>query len=149
MPWEIGWTLGELPMHIFGDFSVNLEGDDRATAALHPGFGDERYAYQVGLGVGQLKQKHDWQIDVAYQHSEQYALDPNLVDDDIFDGRQNMHGIIVRAGYALSDAVIFNVTWNYGWRINDNLGTGGTPIAIGINPLDQYQFFVADLNIKF
>jgi hypothetical protein len=149
MPWEIGWKLGELPMHIFGDFSVNLEGDDRATAALHPGFGDERYAYQVGLGVGQLKQKHDWQIDVAYQHSEQYALDPNLVDDDIFDGRQNMHGIIVRAGYALSDAVIFNVTWNYGWRINDNLGTGGTPIAIGINPLDQYQFFVADLNIKF
>jgi Putative porin len=149
MPWEIGWKLGELPMHIFGDFSVNLEGDDRATAALHPGFGDERYAYQVGLGVGQLKQKHDWQIDVAYQHSEQYALDPNLVDDDIFDARQNMHGIIVRAGYALSDAVIFNVTWNYGWRINDNLGTGGTAIAIGINPLDQYQFFVADLNIKF
>ncbi len=149
MPWEIGWKVGELPMHVFGDFSVNLEGDDRATAAGHPGFGDERYAYQVGLGVGQLKQKHDWQIDVAYQHSEQYALDPNLVDDDIFDGRQNMHGIIVRAGYALSDAVIFNVTWNYGWRINDNLGTGGTPIAIGINPLDQYQFFVADLNIKF
>jgi hypothetical protein len=150
MPWEIGWKLGELPMHIFGDFSVNLEGDDRATAALHPGFGDERYAYQVGLGVGQLKQKHDWQIDVAYQHSEQYALDPNLVDDDIFDGRQNMHGIIVRAGYALSDAVIFNVTWNYGWRINDNLGTGGTPIAItSVSVLDQYQFFVADLNIKF
>ena len=149
MPWEIGWKVGELPMHVFGDFAVNLEGDDRATAAGHPGFGDERYAYQVGLGVGQLKQKHDWQIDVAYQHSEQYALDPNLVDDDIFDGRQNMHGIIVRAGYALSDAVIFNVAWNYGWRINDNLGTGGTPIAIGINPLDQYQFFVADLNIKF
>src|SRR5882672_1550951 len=149
MPWEIGWKVGELPMHIFGDFSANLEADDRATAAGHPGFGDERYAYQVGAGVGQLKQKHDWQIDIAYQHSEQYALDPNLVDDDIFDGRQNMHGIIVRAGYALSDAVIFNVTWNYGWRINDNLGTGGTPIAIGINPVDQYQFFVADLNIKF
>ncbi|HKI71570.1 MAG TPA: putative porin [Verrucomicrobiae bacterium] len=149
MPWEIGWKVGELPMQIFGDFSANLEADDRATAAGHPGFGDERYAYQVGAGVGQLKQKHDWQIDIAYQHSEQYALDPNLVDDDIFDGRQNMHGIIVRAGYALSDAVIFNVTWNYGWRINDNLGTGGTPIAIGINPVDQYQFFVADLNIKF
>jgi hypothetical protein len=149
MPWEIGWKVGELPMHVFGDFSANLEGDERATAAGHPGFGDERYAYQVGLGVGQLKQKHDWQIDVAYQHSEQYALDPNLVDDDIFDGRQNMHGIIVRAGYALSDAVIFNVSWNYGWRINDNLGTGGTPVAIGINPLDQYQWFVADLNIKF
>jgi Putative porin len=149
MPWEIGWKIGELPMHIFGDLAVNLEGDNRANAALHPRFGDERHAYQVGAGVGQLKAKHDWQIDVWWQHSEQYALDPNLVDDDIFDGRQNMEGVAVKAGYALSDAMIFSVTWNYGWRINDNLGTGGTPIAIGINPLDQYQFFVADLNIKF
>ena len=157
MPWEIGWKIGELPMHIFGDFAANLEGDERADAAaaslphgvIPSGHRDEHYAYQVGAGVGQLKQKHDWQIDVAYQHSEQYALDPNLVDDDIFDGRQNMEGIIVRAGYALSDAVIFNITYNYGWRINNDLGTGGTPIAIGINPLDQYQFFVADLNIKF
>jgi Putative porin len=149
LPWEIGWKIGELPVHAFGDFAVNLEGDDRARAALHPGFGDERYAYQAGLGVGQLKQKHDWQIDIWYQHTEQYALDPNLVDDDIFDGRQNMHGVAVKAGYALSDAVILSVTWNYGWRLNDSLGTGGTPIAIGINPLDQYQWFVADLNIKF
>jgi len=149
LPWEIGWKIGELPMHAFGDFAVNLDGDDRARAAGHPGFGDERYAYQAGLGVGQLKQKHDWQVDVWYQHTEQYALDPNLVDDDIFDGRQNMHGVAVKAGYALSDAVIFSVTWNYAWRINDNLGTGGTPIAIGINPLDQYQWFVADLNVKF
>ncbi|HEX4639061.1 MAG TPA: putative porin [Chthoniobacterales bacterium] len=149
IPWEIGWKIGELPMHLFGDFAVNLEGGDRASAALHPGFGDERYAYQVGIGVGQLKQKHDWSLDIAYQRSEQYALDPNLVDDDIFDGRQNMHGVILRAGYAVTDAVIFNITWNYGWRINDNLGTGGTPIAIAINPLERYQFFVADLNVKF
>jgi Putative porin len=149
LPMEVGWKVGELPMHIFGDFAANLEADQRAKAAGHPSFGDERYAYQVGAGVGQLKQKHDWQIDAWYQHTEQYALDPNLVDDDIFDGRQNMHGVAVKAGYALSDAVILSVTWNYAWRINDNLGTGGTPIAIGINPLDQYQWFVADLNIKF
>ena len=157
MPWEIGWKIGELPVHAFGDFAVNLEGDERANAAaatlphgvIPSGHGDERYAYQAGLGVGQLKQKHDWQIDAWYQHTEQYALDPNLVDDDIFDGRQNMHGVAIKAGYALSDAMILSVTWNYAWRLNDNLGTGGTPIAIQINPLDQYQWFVADLNIKF
>jgi hypothetical protein len=149
LPWEIGWKLGELPMHIFGDFAANLEADERAAAAGHSGHGDQRYAYQAGGGVGQLKTKHDWQIDVWYQHSEQYALDPNLIDDDIFDGRLNMHGVAAKAGYALSDAVIFSVTWAYGWRYDHSLGTGGTPIAIGINPLDQYQFFVADLNIKF
>jgi hypothetical protein len=149
MPWEIGWKFGELPAHIFGDFSTNLEADERAKAAGHPGFGDERYAYQVGAGVGQLKQKRDWQLDVWWQHSEQYALDPNLVDDDIFDGHQNMEGVAAKASYALSDAVIFAITYNYAWRINDNLGTGGPTNAIAINPIDQYQLFFADLNIKF
>jgi hypothetical protein len=149
MPMELGWKLWNLPMHLFGDFAANLEGDDRAKAAGHPGFGDQRYAFQGGAGVGQLKKKHDWQLDVYYQLSEQYALDPNLVDDDIFDGRQNMQGVVVKAGYALSDAVSVNFTYHYGWRYDENLGTGGTPITIGINPLDQYQLFFADLNIKF
>jgi len=149
MPMELGWKIGQLPMHIFGDFAANLEADERAKAAGHPGFGDQRYAFQAGAGVGQLKKKNDWQIDAYYQLSEQYSLDPNLVDDDIFDGRQNMEGVVVKAGYALSDAVSLNLTYHYGWRYDDNLGTGGTPIAIGINPLDQYQLFFADINIKF
>jgi hypothetical protein len=149
IPAEIGWKIGELPMRIFGDFAVNLEGDDRATAAGHPGKGDQRYAYQIGLGVGQLKAKHDWQIDVWYQHAEQYALDPNLIDDDIFNGQLNMHGIGARAAYALSGAVNLSLTYAYGWRYDSALGTGGIGQAIAINPLDQYQFFVADLNVKF
>jgi len=148
-PVEFGWKVGELPMHIFGDFAVNLEADARAAAAGNPGRGDQRYAYQIGAGIGQLKAKHDWQIDVWYQHAEQYALDPNLIDDDIFDGRLNMQGVAVKAGYALSDAVTFSITYAYGSRYDNALGTGGTPIAIGINPLDRYQFFVADLNVKF
>jgi Putative porin len=149
MPMELGWKLWDLPMHLFGDFAANLQADDRARAAGHPGFGDQRYAFQGGAGVGQLKKKHDWQLDVYYQLSEQYSLDTNLVDDDIFDGRLNMQGIVVKAGYMLSNAVSVNLTYHYGWRYDDNLGTGGTPIAIGINPLDQYQLFFADLNIKF
>jgi hypothetical protein len=149
MPMEIGWKVGELPMRIFGDFAVNINGDDRADAAGHPGKGDQRYAYVVGAGIGQLKTKRDWQVDVFWQHDEQFSLDQNLIDDDIFDGRLNMEGVGVRAGYALSDAVFVNLTWAYGWRIDDALGTGGVPIAIGINPLDRFQIFLADLSIRF
>jgi hypothetical protein len=148
MPMEIGWKLGELPMRVFGDFAVNLEGGDRATAAGHSTKGDQRYAYQVGLGIGQLKVKNDWQLNVFWQHTEQYALDPNLVDSDLFDSRVNMQGIGVQAGYALSDAVIFNLTYGYGTRSDTSLGTGGTG-DIGINPLDRYQLFQADLNVRF
>jgi hypothetical protein len=148
VPAEIGWKLGELPMRIFGDFAVNLEGDDRALAAGHPDKGDQRYAYQIGLGIGQLKAKHDWQLSAFWQHTEQYSLDPNLVDSDIFDSRVNLEGVAVRAGYALADAIIFNLTWAYGWRSDSSLGTGGVG-DIGINPLDRYQIFQADLNVKF
>ena len=147
-PWQVGWKLNKLPMRVFGDFAVNLDGDDRAAAAFRPDKDDQRYAYQVGVGVGQLKKKHDWQMNAWWQHTEQYSLDPNLVDSDIFDSRVNMEGVAVNASYALSDAVFVKLTWAYGWSADNSLGTGGAG-DIGINPLDQFQLFQADLNVKF
>ena len=149
MPAEIGWKVGKIPMRVFGDFAVNLEADDRADAAGHSGKGGDRYAYEIGLGIGQLKKKHDWQIEAWWQHTDQYALDPNLVDSDFFDSRVNVQGVVVRAGYMLSDAVVFNLQWAYAWRIDNDLGTGGQNGDIAVNPLDQYQIFQADLNFKF
>jgi hypothetical protein len=148
VPAELGWQIGELPMRIFGDFATNFEGDDRADAAGHPNKGGDRYAYLVGLGIGQLKQKHDWEIRAWWQHRDQYSVDPNLVDSDLFDSRVNLEGVAVKAGYMLADAISFNLTWAYAWRIDDDLGTGGVG-DIPINPMDQYQIFQADLNVKF
>jgi hypothetical protein len=149
MPAEFDWKIGEIPMRIFSDFATNFEADDRATAAGHPDKGDERYAYQIGLGIGRIKQKHDWALEVFYQHVEQFAVDPNLVDSDLFDGRVNMEGFAVRGGFALSDAVVFNLTYGYGEQIDHDLGTGGTGDAFTLNPLRKYQIFQADLNVKF
>ena len=149
MPMELGWKLCNMPMRVFGDFAVNFEADDRADAAGHPGKGGDRYAYEVGLAVGQLKKKHDWEIDTWWQHQDQYALDPNLVDSDLFNSTLNLEGVAVRAGYMLSDAVVFNLTWAYAWRIDSSIGTGGIGDNISINPVDQYQIFQADLSWKF
>ena len=66
----------------------------------------------------------------------------------MFDSRVNMEGVVVQAGYALSDAVIFNLNYGYGWAADKSLGTGGTG-DIAINPLNKYQIFQADLNVKF
>ena len=148
MPMELGWTIGKIPMRVFGDFATNFDAGDRADAAGHPGKGGDRYAYQIGLGIGQLKKKHDWQIDAWWQHQDQFALDPNLVDSDLFDQRLNLQGVAVKAGYMLSDAVLFNLTYAYAWRIDDQLGTGGIG-NLTINPVDQYQIFQADLSFKF
>jgi hypothetical protein len=149
IPAEIGWKVGKIPMRIFGDFATNFDADDRATAAGHPDKGGDRYAYEIGLGVGQLKKKHDWQIDAWWQHQDQYALDPNLVDSDLFNSTLNLEGVAVRAGYLLADAVVFNLTWAYAWRIDSSIGTGGIGDNININPVDQYQIFQADLSFKF
>ncbi|MBA2623528.1 MAG: putative porin [Chthoniobacterales bacterium] len=148
MPAEFGFKIGELPVRIFSDFAVNLDAEDRARAAGRPDKDDQRYAYQIGIGVGQLKVKRDWQIQAFWQHAEQYSLDPNLVDSDIFDSRVNMEGIAIQAGYAISDAVTFNLTYAYGEQIDNTLGTGGVG-DISVNPLREYQIFQADLNFKF
>jgi hypothetical protein len=151
MPAEFGWKLWGLPMRIFGDFAVNLEASDRADAAGDPGHGDQRYAWQVGLGVGQLKKAHDWQLNVWYQQIQQYALDPNLIDDDIFNAQENMNGIAAQATYNFTAAVNLQLTYAHGWWYNHNLGTGGNvgSLAIATNPTSKYNFFTADLNITF
>ena len=138
-------------MRIFTDFATNFEADDRANAAGEGGHGSQRYAFQAGLGIGQLKKKNDWQIDVWYQQIQQFALDPNLIDDDIFNAQENMHGIAVQATYNFTAAVNLQLTYAHGWQYNGNLGTGGnvTSLAIATNPTAEYNFFTADLNFKF
>lgn len=148
LPAEFGFNVGETPIKVFSDFAVNLDASDRARAAGHPDMDDERYAYQIGAQIGKIKVRRDWQVAAFYQHIEQYALDPNLVDSDIFDSRVNMEGFAIQAGYAIGDAVTFNLTYAYGWQINDRLGTGGVG-DIGVNPLRQVQLFQADVSWKF
>ena len=148
MPAEFGFKAGKIPMRIFSDFAVNLDAEDRAEAAGHPDKDGERYAYQIGIGAGKIKARGDWQLAAFWQHAEQFALDPNLVDSDIFDSRVNMEGIALQAGYAVTDAVTFNLTYAYGEQIDNELGTGGIG-DIGVNPLREYQLFQADLNFKF
>jgi hypothetical protein len=149
-------------MRIFGDFATNFEANERADAAIEydangnviaspgPGHGDQRYAFQAGLGIGDLKRKGDWRLNVWYQQIQQFALDPNLIDDDIFNAQENIHGIAFQLAYNFTAAVNLELTYAHGWWYNHNLGTGGIGAqATGINPTAEYNFFTADLNVKF
>ena len=73
----------------------------------------------------------------------------DLIDSDLFNSQLNQQGVVVTAGYMLADAILFNVTWSYAWRIDGSYGTGGQNGDITINPTDQYQLFQANLNFKF
>jgi hypothetical protein len=148
VPAEFDGKVGSLPYKVFGDFAYNFDGEDRARAAGHPDKTDQNLAYQIGAGIGGTKHKGDWSLTAFWQHAEQYALDPNLVDSDIFDSRVNMEGAFVQLGYAITDAVTANLTYAHGWQIDHDLGTGGVG-DIGINPVDNYNLFQADLSFKF
>src|SRR5438270_601535 len=104
-------------------------------------------AWQVGAAIGQLKKKGEWQFNVFYQRQDQFALDPNLVDTEIWDTKLNLEGVALTFGYMLSDAVWVQLLYGYAWRADDSLGTGGDG-AIGINPLKNFQLFQLDLNVK-
>ena len=167
--------LGDLQARIFGDFSYNFQGDDRATEAYNanpaafPGLSGpapgKNFAYQVGFGIGSAgpvygptqglvygstSKKGTWEARAYWQHIEQYALDVNLIDSDFFEGRGNLQGIFSAFSYSFTDAIIGTVRYGFANRIDDNLGTGGNNLDIpGINPIKNYNLLQLDLTWRF
>ncbi len=152
IPTEVKFKIGSVPARVFGDFAVNLEGKDRARAAGTPQFDDEVYAWQAGAELGSAKKKGGWSVRAFYQMSDLYALDPNLVDSDLFDSRLNMKGFVVQGSYAFTDFLSFTVTYANADRKNKSLPTGAVGdlgLPWGTSFLENYQQFQADLNLKF
>ena len=174
LPFEVNFKLLKHRFKVFGDFAENLDGRARAAAAVAdaanpliytaplkiPLQKDQNKAYQLGLAFGngdELGQvygsalkRHVWEARFYYQHIEQYALDPNLLDSDFFEGAANMQGFYAALAYGFSDAIVGTVRYGYASRIDNRLGTGGSDQDIPqINPIDQYQLLQADLSLKF
>ena len=103
LPVEFAFPVGRYPGKMFGEFCVNLTGEQRAKTAGYLHNTDDVYAYQVGASLGQAKKKGDWLVKAWWQHTELFALDPNLVDSDLFDGRLNMQGEVVSGTYQITD----------------------------------------------
>jgi hypothetical protein len=179
IPFEFNFKISRLNARIFGDYAYNFDGGKRANAAVSAlavassfdpfasppllQSGPQRndvHAYQAGFSIGNkdslglvsgtTSRKHAWEFRTYWQHVEQYALDPNLLDSDFFEGRGNMQGIYTALAYGLSDNVITTVRYGYGWRINKYLGTGGSNLDIPqLNPIDKYNLLQMDLTLRF
>jgi hypothetical protein len=180
IPAEVNFKIGSLDARIFGDFAYNLEGRERSEDAaagyanylasqtvgpplpVQP-FSPQRHdlnAYQVGFALasqnglglvyGQSSPRHAWEFRTYWQHIEQYALDPNLLDSDFFEGRGNLEGVYVALAYGFTGNVIGTVRYGYGRRINDKIGTGGSNEDIPqVNPIDHYNLLQLDLTLRF
>jgi hypothetical protein len=169
IPMQVDFKIGSLDARAFGDWAVNFEGDDRARAAYYGGRAiggffpgglqlNQDQAMQFGLAVGNnvdllysaKPKKGTWEARAYFQHVEQYALDPNLLDSDFFEGRGNMQGLYAGFAYSLTDATIATVRYGLAERINRQLGTGGYNADLPLpNPIDRYQIVQVDLTWKF
>ena len=163
---EVNFKIGSLDARAFGDFSINLEGDDRARAAYarpailgrgaaFPGGVqlNQDQAMQFGLAVGNnlglvygtTSKKGTWEARAYWQHVEQYALDPNLLDSDFFEGRGNLQGLYTAFAYSFTDAMIGTVRYGVAERINNQLGTGGYNADLPLpNPINRFQIIQMD-----
>jgi len=179
VPFEVDFTLlkDKLNARIFGDVAYNLDGAGRAQAAqsaysyyvsqqnpplvtVFPAQLNDDKAYQFGVAVGNKNSlgmvytgeapRHAWEARVFWQHIEQYALDPNLIDSDFFEGAENLQGVYTAFAYAFTYDFVGTFRYGYASRINDLLGTGGSDQDIPqVNPIDKYQIFQIDLSYKF
>jgi len=180
VPFELNFKIAQMSARLFGDFAYNLEGRQRAEEAaagyasylalqnsVNPvkvsAFAPQRNevkAYQVGLAFankdslgmvyGTTSKKHAVEARAYWQHVEQYALDPNLLDSDFFEGRGNLEGIYLAVAYGLTDNMIATLRYGYANRINHNLGTGGTnPDLPILNPINNYHLLQFDLTYRF
>jgi hypothetical protein len=173
IPFEFNFKVARLNARAFGDFAENLDGSNRAAAAVaaaltnNPSISltiplqkNDNKAYQFGFAIGNGEnlglvygspvKKGTWEARAYWQHVEQYALDPNLLDSDFFEGRGNLEGVYSAFAYSFTDSIIGTVRYGYAQRINKNLGTGGANQDIPqVNPIKDYQLMQFDLTWKF
>ena len=100
--------------------------------------------------LGTTSKKGTWEARAYWQHVEQYALDPNMLDSDFFEGRGNLQGLYTAFAYSFTDAIIATVRWGLAERINDQLGTGGYNADLPLpNPVNRYQVIQMDMTMRF
>ena len=151
----------------YGEYAYNTLGSDRFNSAVAAGganaaaisaAGNDDSAWLVGISVGSAKDlksfaskkmaKNDWNLNLWYQSVGTYALDPNAIDSDIFDGKLNMEGTSLKAQYNLEDNVALNFTGAWGDRKNNAYGTTYSKADIAVNGT-KYELFQFDVTYKF
>jgi putative porin len=125
-------------------------GDPTIQGVLNSGKGFlDQSAYQVGVEVGQLKKKGDLDGKLYWMSTGYYAVDPNLVDADIFNAATNMQGVVVSAAYNWTDGLTSTVRYAYAMPVNGRLATPNVNQDLQEGDIRQYNLFQADLQWKF
>jgi len=160
-PGDFSFKLAGLKSKLYWDFAYNLGGRERFEDIyqLYYGgaVGEPRTSYNtrdglawlVGFQIGETKKKGDWQANFNYRETGIASVDPNLNDSDFALSELNTRGFKLSLAYAVSDAVVFNVTGMMAWNLNENLIGGRATNAPAIAQDNATNVLQVDLNVKF
>jgi hypothetical protein len=109
----------------------------------------DQAAYQIGVEAGQLKKKGDWDGKLYWMSTGYYAVDPNLVDSDIFNAATNMQGVAVSVAHNWTDGLSSTVRYAYAMPENTELATPNVNQDLQEGNITHYNLFQADLMWKF
>jgi hypothetical protein len=108
----------------------------------------DQTAYQVGVEVGDLKKKGDWDARVYWQSVGYYALDPNLVAET-FNGATNLQGVVVAVSREWTDGLTSTVTYAHADPVNRKMTTPNINQDLTLGTIRDYNLLQADLTWKF
>ena len=127
-----------------------INGSNGFQGVLHSGKGFlDQSAFQLGIEAGQLKKKGDWDAKFFYQSTGYYAVDPNLIDADIFNAATNMQGPVVSIAHNWTDGLSSTLRYAYGTPVNDKMATPNVNQDLQLSAIHEYNLFQADLMWKF
>ncbi len=109
----------------------------------------DQAAYEIGIEAGQLKKKGDWDAKLWWQSTGYYAVDPNLIDADIFNAATNMQGVVVAVSHNWTDGLASTLRYAYAMPVNGQLATPNVGQDLQLGNIRQYNLFQADLMWKF
>jgi len=149
---------------VFADYAWNTQGDARADASATPQIKGENKAYLIGLSLassgvpqaanqgpalGNSAKKGTWEVRTYYQRTQQFALDPNMLDSDFFE-RTNTVGYYLAGAYSPANGIITTLRYGKGKRLNDSMSTGGfNDDSSNVGTIDKYSIVQADLTLRF
>ena len=164
IPMDVHFPVASLTGMVFADYAWNTKGNDRAAVSATPQNDGENKAIMLGLSLassgvpqsanqgpalGSSAKKGTWEVRTFWQRTEQFALDPNMLDSDFFE-RTNMVGYYLAGAYSPANGIITSLRYGYAKRLNDNMGTGGdNDDSSNVAAINRYHIIQADFTLRF
>ncbi len=115
---------------VYNEFKVDVMGKafkpyfDYALNTANARVGNaDSYGWALGLKIGGVKKKGDWELGYAYKRIGS-EMTPGFNDSDFgFAGHSGKRGSVIKAGYGLTDTISFNAAAFFVNNLNAGTGT--------------------------